>query len=272
MPELPEVETIVRQLKPAITGKKIADFWCERQRTVPTHDLSEFKNLVFGAKINDIFRRAKYIVLKVGDNSAIAIHLKMSGSLKVIDVGGEYDSKYTRAYFVFNDHSKLLFNDIRRFGRVHLIENYDKWQSQIGVEPFDLNFNSDYIKSKFINKKMPIKTALLDQTIIAGIGNIYADEILWASKIDPNRPANMITLNEVEDICKNTVQILATAIKANGSTFRNYRDLHGLKGGYMDIANCYGKTGELCKRDDGGTITRTVVRTRATHFCPVCQK
>lgn len=272
MPELPEVETIVRQLKGRVVGKKIADFWSQRENTIFTNSVSEFTNLIKGQQICDVSRRAKMIILHLGDQKATGIHLKMSGALKVVERDSDFDDKYTRAYFGFSDGDKLIFNDIRRFGKIHFIENYASWQGKYGIEPLDEEkFTQASLASIFKNIKAPIKSALLNQELIAGIGNIYADEILWSSKIHPLKPTHMLSRQNVEEIVTNTPQILKTAINANGSTFRNYRDLHGLKGGYMDLANCYGRTGDKCKREDGGTIERIVVRTRATHFCPKCQ-
>lgn len=273
MPELPEVETIVRQLRPVIVGKIIADFWSERENTVFTDSVSDFEEKVRGQQISDVSRRAKMIVLHLDNDKAIGIHLKMSGALKVIGDGTDFDSKYTRAYFTFKDGDKLIFNDIRRFGKIHFIENYAKWQRKYGIEPLSNDgFTEANLVSIFKDLKAPIKSVLLNQELIAGIGNIYADEILWSSQIHPAKPANTLNRQDIERIFINTPHILQTAINANGSTFRNYRDLHGLKGGYMDMANCYGLTGEPCKRNDGGIITRIVLRTRATHFCPICQK
>ncbi len=273
MPELPEVETIVRQLRPEIGEKIIADVWSERERTLADRSLDDFRRAVIGSRIKEVVRRAKYCILRFDDGRCIAIHLKMSGHLKVIPPHSEYDPRFIRAWLAFTDGAKLLFSDIRRFGRMYLIEDYKTWQSKMGIEPLNqVDFTLENLTKIFVNRKTPVKPTLLNQELIAGIGNIYADEILWASKIHPARPANSLSQSEIWELYQHAPWILRTAIEANGSTLRNYRDLHGLEGGYMDMVNCYGRTGIACKRNDGGIIQRTILRTRATHFCPVCQK
>jgi len=243
MPELPEVETIRRQLAKKIIGKKLK-----------------------GKKIASVRRRGKILIIDLVNGSALVFHPKMTGQLLV---NGK-PSKHTRRIFRFDDGGLLLFNDTRKFGWWKEVRDSSKIEKELGPEPFEINLKTfKSILSKRPNAK--IKTLLMDQRFVAGIGNIYSDEILYAAKIHPQRQVSTLQSREVELIFKNIKKILRSAISHKGSSFRNYRDAFGKEGDYVRYHKVYQKEGQKCGRC-GTTIKRVKMGGRSAHFCPNCQK
>jgi len=243
MPELPEVETIRRQLNDKITGKKLD-----------------------GKKIVDVRRRAKILIIDFSDGSSLIFHLKLTGQLIF---NGE-PSQYTRHVFKFNDSSRLVFNDVRKFGWWKHVKNSKDIEQTFGPEALEISLK-DF---KDILEKRPnakIKPLLMDQGFIAGIGNIYSDEILFAAKVQPLRRVKTLMPEEIRAIWSNIGEILEAAIKNRGTSENTYLDAMGKKGDYLKYLKVYRKKGQKCPRC-GGEINRVKVGGRNAHFCLKCQR
>jgi len=283
MPELPEVETIRLGLSKKIVNKAIKE--------IVIYNLKSFRGNKFDAlkqKVLRVERRGKIIRIQLTNNQNILFHLKMTGQLIYINkdtrVAGGHPShdwhnklpnKHTRITFLFDDKASLYFNDLRKFGWCKLVSNneVDKFFSQLGPEPFSKEFNLKYLLEKsqrFPSRK--IKQFLMDQTIIAGVGNIYNDEALYISKIHPGTRVNKLTLKEWRKIMTNIKFVLKEGINYGGTTDRDYVNSDGKSGGMQDHLNVYHKTGNNCRNNCGGIITRIKIGQRGTYYCPTCQK
>lgn len=243
MPELPEVETIRRQLFRKIIGKKLN-----------------------GRKIVNVRRRAKILMIDFKDGHSLLFHLKLTGQ---IIFNGKL-SPHTRKVFKFDDGSRLIFNDVRKFGWWKEVKDTKKIEKGFGPEALEIRVET----FKNLLKKRPkakIKPLLMDQKFIAGIGNIYSDEILFASRVQPLRLAKSLSGKEIQRIFKNIKKILRAAIKSHGSSFQYYLDACGRKGDYIKYHKVYQKEGENCPRC-GAKIKRIKIGGRSAHFCPKCQK
>lgn len=292
MPELPEVETIKRDLESVLVGKKITDVIFLWPGILKEIGSAEFKKNVIGSKIIAVERRAKNLNIRISNNQNLLFHMKMTGHLiftddnHKIDKNGRWVSngneknafadpqnQFIRAIFYLNNRKILAFSDLRKFAYIKLLSNKEikKSFSEYGPEPFSKEFNIDYLKSIFSKKNVAIKKILMDQKNIAGIGNIYADEILWKSKIHPLKKGLDLTLKEITLIHQNTKDILTEAIKSRGTSTSDFRDISGEKGTFDKKLNAYRQTGKPCPRDKT-PIERISVGGRGTHFCPTCQK
>lgn len=288
MPELPEVETIRSDLEKKIIGKTITDFKLLWPKTLRETELATFIKKVIGQKVVSVNRRAKIIIAQLESGDNIIFHMKMTGHLLIepsgikVDENGKWLEKegslndpynqYIRAIFWLDDGNIIAFSDLRKFGYIKLLAT-DKLEAALdsyGPEPFSNQFNSNYLLARFKNKSIAIKKALLDQTIIAGIGNIYADEILFMSKIHPETPAKSLTINELGKIIENTQVILDASIKLRGTSSSDYRDTDGKKGEFEKMLKVYRRTGQKCVGCKSN-IKRITVGGRGTHFCPKCQ-
>jgi formamidopyrimidine-DNA glycosylase len=290
MPELPEVETIVRDLRKKIIGLKITDFWSDRDKPVrQAGGIKKFKKEITGRKIADITRRAKFIVIDIEGDKAMFIHQKISGhlmygkwSLKngvwLSSIKGPLQSdrqnQYIRYIWSFNNGHRMAMSDLRRFSRVILVKDRDisklKEIRDLGPEPLEIK-EKDFIKL-FVNKRGKLKQVLMDPFFIVGIGNIYSDEILWDSGYHPLARVENLKEADLKKIFKSTVKILNKAIKAKGSSIDDYRTPSGEKGSYQEMEKAYQKTGEKCSKKDGGIIRRMVVGGRSAHYCDKHQK
>jgi formamidopyrimidine-DNA glycosylase len=285
MPELPEVETIKNDLSKMIVGqtvKKVNIFLEKSIRNKP----SEFIGALEDKKILRLDRMAKIIIMDLDSGQKILFHLKMTGQLVYCSknniLAGGHSGKqkiqcaagrHTRLEIVFSDSSKLFFNDLRIFGYVKLSSAVEisKIKQGFGPEPLEENFNFDYLSEKLARSQAPVKAILLNQKIIAGIGNIYADEILFASNVLPHRKAKTLNSVEVKKIVDNSIIILNKAIKHRGTTFNNYIDASGKQGGYLKLLKIYGRQGKDCLKC-GGIVKKTKTAGRGTHYCEKCQK
>jgi formamidopyrimidine-DNA glycosylase len=243
MPELPEVETIRRQLQGKIVGKKID-----------------------GKKIVRIRRRAKVLIFDFNDGTSLAFHLKLTGQL----IYNGQPSPQTRKVFNFNDGTKLIFNDVRKFGWWKELKDTRSLEEKFGPEALEVDFKtfSDNLSHR---QKAKIKPLLMDQKFIAGIGNIYSDEILFAAKVLPTRQAKTLSEKEKKDIFSNIKKILKQAILHHGSSVENYLDACGKKGDFVRYHKVYQREGKKCFRCKG-IIERLKLGGRSAHFCPACQK
>lgn len=271
MPELPEVQTIIDTLKTLVLNKKIIDIKILYENIIEG-DRKEFKEKIVNHYIEDIKRRGKYLIFELNDDITFYSHLRMEGKYFVQDKN-EPINKHIHVIFEFDDGLELRYQDTRKFGRMALIKRDTDYKDfrGLGVEPFSDDFNFDYCKAYLKNKNKPIKTMLLEQSFIAGIGNIYADEILFMMGVNPKRSAKDLSDENINDLIKYTREILAKAIKAGGSTIRSYTSSLGVTGLFQLSLNVHTKEGEKCPRCNQ-TIIKTVVGQRGTYYCPGCQK
>ncbi len=270
MPELPEVETIKRQLNLLATSKKIKEVEVLLPKIVKT-DLAGFKKATRGAKIKEFKRRAKILIIELANGWSLLLHLKLSGQL----IFNGQKTKHTHAIFHFSDGSHLIFNDLRQFGYIKLVESEalkDFFvKEKFGPEPFDKNFTL----TKFVvlldrRPNARIKQFLMDQTNIAGIGNIYSDEVLFASKVHPLRKIKDLKPTEVKNIYQNIKKILTEAIKLKGTSADMYIDAFGREGDFLRRLKAYGREDKKCVKCKG-KIKRIKIGGRSAHFCPACQ-
>ena len=288
MPELPEVETVRIGLQRLLVGRQVAsvDFdWAKSFPNAPG-DVSEF---LVGAKISEAKRRAKVLLIELSSGYSLVIHLKMTGQLvfrsskERFGAGhpspsliGELPDKSTRVILSFTDNSKLFFNDQRKFGWMRLIPTIEVMNldffKKVGPEPLSDDFNWQAMRERLQRRKNSnIKAALLDQTVIAGIGNIYADESLWGAKIHPTTLVRNLKPAQFHKLYDELVTVLRLSIEKGGSTDRNYVNAEGKKGSYMGFARVFRRENLPCPRC-GTTIIKTRVAGRGTHLCPFCQK
>jgi formamidopyrimidine-DNA glycosylase len=260
MPELPEVETIVRYLHPAIRGKRILDVKVKSRRVLRNHkNPQEFIRLVAGKRIKNISRFGKNIIFKLAGGTCFAIHLMMTGRL-FLDPAEK--TLHDRLVFRLSGGKELVFNDIRQFGWCKVIPASRKLA---GPDALSLTFKE--FKSLLRGRRGIIKSILLNQGVISGIGNIYSDEILWYAGIKPSRRVDSLSEREIRLLYAAMKKVLVLAIQKSGTSLRDYRKPDGSEGGYYKIRKAYRRAGERCLRD-GAIIKRVVIGQRSAHYCP----
>ena len=291
MPELPEVETTVRGLKKTILGLTIKDVWTDlstkdkrKKGTIADRKFfPSFKKQVLNKKILSVERRAKNILINLNNDKTILIHLKMTGYLFY---GKDPKIKFAHAVFTLSNKNYLVLSDIRKFGKITLLDPEGKpatsygagtknsYFTNLGPEPLDKKFTLEKLKER-LNKKpnSKIKTVLMDQTVIAGIGNIYSDEILWRASVHPERKILKIKENEMRLIFKAIKETLTKGINFGGDSMSDYKNIYGLPGKFQLHHKAYRRTGEKCrKKGCKGIIKRKVISARSAHFCSVHQR
>jgi len=286
MPELPEVETICRDLAKKIINKKIISVSIKKPNLIK-QSKSVFKTKIINNKILGVNRRGKLIILNLKSKDYLLIHLKMTGQLIYqvndrITAGGHglprpeqgLPNKFSHIIFTFSDKSQLFFNDMRQFGYMQIVNNeqLDNILNNYGIEPGLNNFTLDNFNNVLKNRKTSIKALLLNQKVIAGIGNIYADEICHKSGIKPMRKVNTLTLAEKKKLWQNTKIVIDKAIQKRGTTFSDYVDADGHSGSFIDHLKVFGRQGNKCKTCKTGIIKKIKHAGRGTHYCPNCQK
>ena len=273
MPELPEVETVKETLKNVVLNKVIknVDVYYDNIIACPSSDLF-IKNLI-DKKISNIERKGKWLIFDLG-NTCLLSHLRMEGKYFIRSKDDD-KLKHEHVRFTFSDNDSLRYIDTRKFGKMYLVDKSTMYSikplSDLGKEPFDETLNIIYLKDKYKNKKLPIKTVLLDQSIITGIGNIYADEILFLCKINPYTKCNLLTNNNLEDIIKYTKVVLNNAIIQGGSTIRSYSSSEGVHGLFQNELLVHTKENEKCTICST-KIIKVKINGRGTYLCPNCQK
>ena len=289
MPELPEVETVRRQLVPVLRGKTIDSIEVFHAKTVG-HD-ETIEDVLRGKTIDHIDRIGKLLIVSFihQPNIFLLAHLKMTGQFFYEDrsehqlIGGGHSltptdslnlpNQHTRVSFIFKDGSNLYFNDMRLFGYTKLADArmVDQARAGFGPEPIDVAFDVDWFSTSIRIRKTLVKAALLDQTFVAGLGNIYVDETLWRAQVRPTRRANRLTKREARLIGIEAGSVMREAIAVGGTTFQNFVDTNGKNGNFTDYLQVFGKQGSACSRCTT-TIKKIRVAGRGTHYCPGCQK
>jgi formamidopyrimidine-DNA glycosylase len=274
LPELPEVETIRRQLAPALTGRRIVDVrvvdarWCEPAPSEAIEDALR------GRRIESVGRRGKYLILSVEDDVHLVMHLRMTGNLLLVSAG-DTDRRFLRVKIDLDDGRHVLFCDARRFGRGRVLLGHDAvddyFAGRVGIEPLGPDFTPEALQGMASGRKAPVKAFLLAQERVAGVGNIYADEALWLSKIHPLRPVGTLKPKQLSSLRDSVVQVLHAGIDARGATIDDYRDADGAEGSFQEKFQVHLREGEPCLRC-GSTIRKIRAAGRGTYFCPRCQR
>ena len=286
MPELPEVETVKRGLEGLVIGKKIMSVSSDWPKSFP-NDEAHVEEFMIGATITGIRRRGKAMIIELSTNYSLVVHLKMTGQMVYVGeqrfgAGHPNESlidslpdRSTRVTINFTDKTTLYFNDQRKFGYVKLVPNAEieelPFFKKLGPEPLVDSFTSkEFIQRMQRRKNTTVKAALLDQSVLAGVGNIYADESLFTSQIHPARRVHQLTNKQLDTLLDEVKAVMNLSIEKGGSTDRNYVNAEGKKGSYIDFAQVFRREGEPCLVD-GTIILKSRVAGRGTHYCPTCQ-
>lgn len=288
MPELPEVETVARGLRRLIIGKRIAGVIHDTPKSFP-NSASDTKQFMINASVQQVLRRAKVLLIELDSDYTLMVHLKMTGQI-VYDDGGtgrfgaghpndslvsQLPDNSTRVTITFDDQTRLFFNDQRKFGWMKLLPTAsvldEPFMVRVGPEPLAADFTADQFRERFQRRKgTSIKAALLDQSVIAGVGNIYADEALWGARIHPALRVADVSDAQFAVLYRELRAVMELAIAKGGSTNKNYVNAEGKRGSYMDFARVFRREGQTCERC-GSVIEKLRVAGRGTHICPVCQ-
>ena len=270
MPELPEVETIVRQLKAhGVEGRRIVSVRVGWKRTIEPLSAAQFSKALKGNTIERISRVGKWMVFTLGSGRVLMVHLRMSGSFSMSP--GSHD----RIVMELSDGLTLYYRDTRKFGRWKLVDHPAEILGSMGPDALSGSFSEAYFSRMIQSRKRMIKPLLLDQSLVAGLGNIYADEALWLARIHPERRSDSLTDSELHVLYKSIRQVLRIGVRNRGTSLgkgkTNYRDVAGESGGHRAVVKAYGRTGRACERC-GTAIAKAVIAQRGTHFCPSCQR
>jgi len=268
MPELPEVETIKTALGPFLVGRTFKSVRITDTRPIQKLSLEEFCSGLAGRKITGLSRRGKYLIIGLSGGSNLIIHLRMTGAL-LWDPAKE--EPFTRVEFFFDSGARLIYTDVRRFGRMYLAADPDEVVGKLGIEPLSRRFTSEALADILKRHSLPVKSSLLNQEHIAGIGNMYADEALFFARIHPQQPANSLAAAQISRLQRAIKQVLKQGIKNQGASVRNYRGPDGSKGRAHEefcVAHREGRPCPAC----GNPVKRIVVGQRGTCYCPRCQR
>jgi len=269
MPELPEVETIKNELIPHVVGRRIAGVSLLWNRTVRQPTAQDFCLRLIEQEIKEVTRRGKYLIFNLTSGETLIIHLKMSGSLLLKSASAEPD-KFTRAIIYLDDENALFFRDPRKFGAMWLVEDTNTIVGKLGPEPLEAGFTPQMLAQLLGNRTAPIKALLCDQGFVAGIGNMYADEALFAAGIHPLRQGKSLSRDEIDRLHRAIQQVLRVAISNKGASVNTYFRPGGEQGtahSEFKVAHCGGKPCPAC----GIPVQRIPIRNRGSYFCPICQ-
>jgi formamidopyrimidine-DNA glycosylase len=274
VPELPETETIARDLDGAIRGRKIMKVSVRKADVLREVGARTLASKVRDATILRSWRRAKLVVIDLDTGDRIVVQPRFTGALLIDDgsfEGSELD--YSTMRFDLDDGRALHYADVRRLGTVALMDErrFDEYSGKLGIEPLDRTFTTTHLSGVLRATSQPVKKVLMEQRKIAGIGNIYANEALWRARIDPSRPAASVSLEEADLLRRSIVAVLEEAIVARGTSFRDYRDARGQRGSFVDKLDAYGRGGLPCHRCGARLVTTHAVDGRATTMCVKCQ-
>jgi len=269
MPELPEVETVKNELAPHLLGRKFTDITILWDKVIKQPSVEDFRSRLVGQEITGLSRRGKYLTIHLSSGDLLVIHLKMSGSL-LISKDASAPPKHTRAIIHLDKGTNIFFRDPRKFGAMWLVKESSSVTGKLGPEPLEASFTPQVLAKLLLNRKAPIKALLCDQSVIAGIGNMYADEALFCARIHPLRQGGSLSPDEIERLHHAIQQVLRTAIGNKGASIVNYYRPSGETGTAhfeFKVAHQGGKTCPVCS----SPIQRIRVRNRGTYFCPKCQ-
>jgi formamidopyrimidine-DNA glycosylase len=270
MPELPEVETVVRGLREPLVGRRVTGAWYDWPRTIHSPDPDELAARITGQTVHSVTRRAKYIVCAL-DHDYLLIHLKMTGRLYVTPADAHDDAdRWVHFRLDLDNGHQLRFSDARKFGKVYLTDQLERITGALGPEPLEDDFTPDVLRARLAGRSKLIKALLLDQTFVAGVGNIYADEALFRAKIHPLRRSDTLSDDEIARLHATIRGALADGVAREGASVNWYRKPDGSRGEAHEHLYVYGRTGEPCLVC-GGPIHKIRVAQRGTHFCPHCQ-
>ena len=274
MPELPEVETVKEALNQTVKGQTIKEIELRYEPMVKNMSADEFKEKLINQTIQEVSRRGKYLVFHFDDYQLLS-HLRMEGKYFYVDSDFELNP-HVHAIFTLENGKRLLYQDTRKFGTYHLYDKAIDLETTapfqvLGLEPFATEFTPSYVKEKIQNKKKPIKSLLLDQTVVCGLGNIYVDEVLYRARLHPLTSSSELTDKDIENVVKYTVEVLARAIELGGTTIRTFRSSHGVSGTFQNELLVHQRKGENCY-ECHTPIEKIKVGGRGTYFCPTCQK
>ena len=273
MPELPEIETIRRVTGPLLTGRTITSVTVDADKMVAMPSPREFEKALVGRRVADIGRRAKILLVLLDDGSHMVMRFGMTGTLLVVDAS-EPVHKHARICFMLDDGKRAEFRDMRKFGHIWLIPNgvEDTYSGaeDVGLEPDDPGLTGLYLRLHLNGCKRPVKSALLDQDVVCGLGNIYTDEVLWRSHICPEKPCCELTCPEWDTIAGNIPTVISEAIEGNAVTADEFLEDGGIRYRFRDM-DAYGRAGKPCKAC-GTTMVRSVIGQRSSVWCPCCQR
>ena len=274
MPELPEVETVKEALNQTVKGQTIKEIELRYEPMVKNMSAAEFKEKLINQTIQAVSRRGKYLVFHFDDYQLLS-HLRMEGKYFYVDSDFELNP-HVHVIFTLENGKRLLYQDTRKFGTYHLYDKAIDLETTapfqvLGLEPFATEFTPSYVKEKIQNKKKPIKSLLLDQTVVCGLGNIYVDEVLYRARLHPLTSSSELTDKDIENVVKYTVEVLARAIELGGTTIRTFRSSHGVSGTFQNDLLVHQRKGENCY-ECHTPIEKIKVGGRGTYFCPTCQK
>ena len=271
MPELPEVETIVNDLRPMLEGRRFAGVSIDCPEMVHLTSVNELRRRLSGQVVKEIARRGKYLIFRLVSGEALILHLRMTGSLLLKRKGeAPPTSPYVRATFRLDDGTEMLFTDRRKLGTISLVKDENEVIGKLGPEPLDPDFTAQVLAKRLSSRKAPIKAVLCDQEVIAGIGNMYADEALFFAGIHPLRAANSLSYEEIKRLYKAIRDVLTKAIGNGGASISDYRRPGGEQGSQQYNFYAAHRGGQTCKVC-ATPIERIAVRNRGTYFCPKCQ-
>jgi formamidopyrimidine-DNA glycosylase len=289
MPELPEVEVVKRSLTKKIQNLIIKKVKINDDRLRYRIDRNKIRKII-GLKLKKIERRSKFLLFFFNKNTIMLVHLGMTGKFIFInkknrkyktsfyyDIDDKKDSKHNHVVFFLKKNQKLIYNDVRKFGFIKFLDNKNLYNNLhlkgLGPEPLSSKFNFNYFKNYIKERNRMIKDILMDQKFVSGIGNIYANEILFSSKVNPNCKVKTLKEFQLKKIVKLTKKILISAIEKGGSSIKDFSSSNGKKGSFQQHFNVYGKKGELCTNSScKNKIDRSLISNRATFFCTKCQK
>lgn len=275
MPELPETETIARDLDREVAGLRIERVRVRKADVLRESSAPRFTRRLTGTTIERCWRRAKLVVMSLSSGEHIVVQPRFTGAL-LLDAGdlAEEERQYSTIELTLGDGRVLHYRDIRRLGTVTVMSatRFEEYTAALGVEPLDPAFTAAHLSALLRNRRQPIKKTLMDQRIVAGIGNIYANEALWRAGIDPSRAAASVDRDESDALQRGIVGVLRESIAARGTSFRDYRDARGARGGFVERLAVYGRGGEPCTRCGARLVETHAVDGRTTVLCVRCQK
>ncbi|WP_208964840.1 DNA-formamidopyrimidine glycosylase [Mycoplasmoides gallisepticum] len=274
MPELPEVQTVINYLKTKIINQKINNVIVSALKVLKNATAKEFKKFLVNEHFVDIKRIGKYIIFILSNNKVLVSHLRMEGKYKISQFKAKYDERHVLVRFILDDF-ELHYHDTRRFGTFHIHSVLDyqdqDYLKKLAIDPTQEEWDWKYLKNNAQKSSRVIKSVLLDQSVVAGIGNIYADEILFLSKINPAKKANELTDQQFKEISKNATKVLLKAIELNGTTIFSYQFKENHAGSYQDYLNVHLQKDKPCKVC-GNLVKKTKLNNRGTYYCAKCQK